>query len=238
MQCPKCSYEPTLSEVQSSPDMCAKCGVVYAKLQARPAPVTAVDKQGVTFSDWLNSNRNAKWMIALLVGLVIGYFAGREHVKYEIRGALTDSLSGLGAIFGGSKSTEAPHKQEAETVPVKANENAPIKGELLSKGFYEGKYGQDQITFSLSFKNAAERDVRAFEGVLEFNDLLGNRILSSNIAINDPVPAGGAMPWDGGIDYNQFMDRHQRLRTEKQENVRMVFVLKKVLYADGQVEQF
>lgn len=29
MQCPKCSYEPTLSEVQASPDDCTKCGVNY-----------------------------------------------------------------------------------------------------------------------------------------------------------------------------------------------------------------
>lgn len=29
MQCPKCSYEPTLSELQRSPHDCVKCGVNY-----------------------------------------------------------------------------------------------------------------------------------------------------------------------------------------------------------------
>lgn len=30
MQCPKCNYEPTLSEVQRSPDDCVQCGINYA----------------------------------------------------------------------------------------------------------------------------------------------------------------------------------------------------------------
>lgn len=29
MQCPKCHYEPTLSEMQASPDDCVKCGINY-----------------------------------------------------------------------------------------------------------------------------------------------------------------------------------------------------------------
>lgn len=29
MQCPKCSYEPTMAEMQRSPDDCVKCGVNY-----------------------------------------------------------------------------------------------------------------------------------------------------------------------------------------------------------------
>lgn len=30
MQCPKCGYEPTLTEAQRSPDDCVKCGINYA----------------------------------------------------------------------------------------------------------------------------------------------------------------------------------------------------------------
>lgn len=30
MQCPKCKYDPTLTEMQSSPDDCVKCGINYA----------------------------------------------------------------------------------------------------------------------------------------------------------------------------------------------------------------
>ena len=50
-------------------------------------------------------NEKTKLGIALLVGLIIGYFAGREHLKYEFRSSLQDigkkmneSLSGIGNI--------------------------------------------------------------------------------------------------------------------------------------------
>ena len=35
MECPKCKYEPTMAEHTASPDICPKCGVVYAKVAAR-----------------------------------------------------------------------------------------------------------------------------------------------------------------------------------------------------------
>lgn len=38
MQCPKCRYEPTMTETLSSPDGCVKCGVHYASYRA---PTTA-----------------------------------------------------------------------------------------------------------------------------------------------------------------------------------------------------
>ncbi len=37
MQCPKCSYEPTLSELQRSPHDCVKCGVNYESYEEQQA---------------------------------------------------------------------------------------------------------------------------------------------------------------------------------------------------------
>ena len=39
MQCPNCKYEPTLTELQGSPEQCPSCGVYYAKAaQQKAAP--------------------------------------------------------------------------------------------------------------------------------------------------------------------------------------------------------
>lgn len=35
MECPKCSYKPTTAEHAASPEICPKCGAVYAKVKAR-----------------------------------------------------------------------------------------------------------------------------------------------------------------------------------------------------------
>lgn len=41
MQCPKCRYEPTLAEVQQSPDDCVKCGVNYEGFERHAAEARA-----------------------------------------------------------------------------------------------------------------------------------------------------------------------------------------------------
>lgn len=37
MQCPKCAYEPTMTEMQASPEQCPSCGVYYAKVSRAEA---------------------------------------------------------------------------------------------------------------------------------------------------------------------------------------------------------
>ncbi len=241
MKCPKCSYEPTMAEMQQNPDSCASCGVYYSKVAAKPATEprpSPVEK--VTFSDWVNSNPSVKWVGALLLGLVIGYFAGREHVKYEIRSAMSQSLAGLGAIFSGNSKAAAtsPAPTSVPPAPKAAAKESPVTATLVNKGFYEGKYGQDQITTDFTFANGTDSDIRAFDGVVVITDLLGNEIIRINMAVNEPVAKRQTLEWSGGVDYNQFKDSHQRFRTEPQENLKILFEIKKVLYADGKLEQF
>lgn len=242
MKCPKCSYEPTMAQMQQSPDCCPSCGVYYSKViaQSSAAAVPAAPADKVTFSQWVNSNPAVKWIAALVVGLVVGYFAGREHVKYEIRSAMAESLAGLGAIFGGEAKpvADANKPKPPSPAPQIAPKEAPVTAQLTHKGFVEGKYGQSQITTDFVFTNRSQADIRAFDGVIVVTDLLGNSIMRINIAVNELVKQGAVLDWSGGIDYNQFIDRHQRLRNEPQENLRISFEVKKVLYADGKLEQF
>lgn len=241
MQCPKCSYDPTLSETLQSPGCCPSCGVYYSKVlsktpgaEAQRADEAAPKHRQVTFSDWVHSNPSVKWVGALLVGLVIGYFAGREHVKYELRTAVAESLAGLSAMFGGDKKV-AKSKEPAPKAIVKPSK---ISASLVHKDFLEGKYGQDQITIDFSFTNKSGADVRAFDGLLTFTDLLGNEIKLINIAINDSVQKDGVLSWSGGIKYNQFKDADVRLKDAALENIKLDFKLKKILYSDGRLEEF
>lgn len=243
MQCPKCHYEPTMAEMQQSPGCCPSCGVYYSKVAAQPAMAAAAipaPAPKVTFAQWANSNPAVKWIAALVVGLVVGYFAGREHVKYEIRSAMAESLAGLGSLFAGdSKPAASGNKPKPPApAPKAAPKDAPITAQLVRKGFVEGKYGQSQITTDFVFTNQGPADIRAFDGVILVTDLLGNEIIRINMAVNELVAKGAPLVWSGGIDYNQFLDRHQRFRNEPQENLKISFEVKKVLYVDGRLEQF
>jgi hypothetical protein len=185
------------------------------------------------------------YIVVGLVGLVIGYFAGREHLKYEMRSAFQSAVvemqKGLTSAFG-VKPGSSNGKTREETPPPKPKEPEPISVTLIKKGFrghdWQSGIYQDTITFGVSFKNLTGKDIRAFDGVLTFSDLLGNTILSSHLAINDPIGAGATMEWNGQMDYNQFMDSHQRLRSEKQSNLKITFNARKLLFADGTTKEF
>lgn len=81
MQCPNCHYEPTLSEMQQSPNDCVKCGVNYEEharrvAQAqylavglrRPTPVVVVD---FDMSFWAMVRFMVKWAIASIPALIV-----------------------------------------------------------------------------------------------------------------------------------------------------------------------
>ena len=46
------------------------------------------------------------------------------------------------------------------------------------------------------------------------------------------------MTYEGGIDYNQFMDSHQRLRSIAQSDLVTKFELEMVIFQDGTRESF
>ena len=50
--------------------------------------------------------------------------------------------------------------------------------------------------------------------------------------------AGGSLEWEGKLDYNQFISSHERLRNAETENTKVTFTLKKILFADGTVQDF
>jgi hypothetical protein len=185
------------------------------------------------------------YVVVGLLGLVVGYFAGREHLKYEMRSAIQSAASemqkGLASAFGANP-ISGPSKSKEEAPPSKPKEPEPVSVTLIKKGYlphdYERGNYQDAITFAVSFKNLTGKDIRAFEGVIDFTDLLDNTILSSHLAINDPIGAGAAMEWKGQLAYNQFMSSHQRLRGEERSNLKIVFTPKKVLFVDGTTKEF
>lgn len=178
--------------------------------------------------------------------LLIGYFAGREHLKYELRTAFQSAAeqfqAGLTGAMGGSAAPAASKSATTEQPAPKPSEPSPLHATLLSKGFHNASISsgdfEDAITFTVSFENTSDKDIRAFDGVLTFYDLLDNEILSAKVQINETVKAGSALKWDGVLDYNQFMDTHKRLRGEGKKNLRVVFLPRKVLMADGTNKEF
>jgi hypothetical protein len=118
----------------------------------------------------------------------------------------------------------------------------PLQVMLVSKGFkasnIQARDFEDDILIKLKFTNVLDKDIRAFDGVLTFTDILDNEILSSKIAINEELRAGLDLTWKGSLKYNQFMNGHQRLRDEQEKNVKVKFFTRKILFADGTSKEY
>lgn len=184
----------------------------------------------------------ASILFALSIGTIVGYFAGREYLKYEMRttlqSAVTEFQQNLKNAFGNPP--DAPRR--ADTPAPRPKEPAPMSVELIEKGFHESnpraRDYDEAVTFAVSFSNRSNKATRAFDGILTFRDLLDNEILGAKVAINEPVAANSSLRWDGQIDYNRFMASHRRLRDEDRSNLKVRFNVRKILFSDGTMKNY
>ncbi len=88
MQCPKCKYEPTMSEMQRSPDDCVKCGVKFSSStpSAIPRPVRRGALSAVTGVIGLS--------ILLVVGGYFGLIEYRKQAAIDEAGRYMRSANG------------------------------------------------------------------------------------------------------------------------------------------------
>lgn len=260
MRCPKCKYEPTLSEMQASPDTCPSCGVIYEKyLQALKARVVqtkqkkestppvrasfAVDASGKPQQVVITDIRMN--FISMVIFMVKWAFAAIPAmiIIFLIVGAMSAVLTGVVAGFvGSSKSASADSSshisQPASEQPAGKLPEAPlISGYLIEKGFDEDRF-LPAHTLKIKFQNSSGKDVVAFEGVVELSDLLGNSIKNVRLTSTAPDWTDNTYYWSGATGYNQFDQSDIELRNTPASNLRMTFDLKKILYVDGQTIEF
>lgn len=162
-----------------------------------------------------------------------------------------DAISSLSTVAKsldgqGSPAVNLPPPAPSSTPLASAasiqKELAPLRVRLVSKGFKSKNINagdfEDDITIALAITNATDKDIRAFDGVLTFTDLLDNEIYSSKLAINETVRSGSTLNWSGSLHYNQFIESHQHLRTAQQANLKITFSPRKLLFVDGSTKEY
>lgn len=248
MRCPKCSYERQAAD-RAPEGQCPACGIMYAQFQSagpppppRPAASSPAPRAPTRRYSEPSKVQVPAWAIPAVAGLVIGYFAGREHIKYELSQTFREAAEGvtttLTSALGGSEPPSEPNRQN--NAATNQNEPAPFSVRLDNKSFQAYDYDagiEDAITFTITFDNLTGKNIRAFDGLLTFTDLLDNTILSARLAVNDPISAGSQIQWPGKIDYNRFISKHQQFRDENLQNLKTRFDTKKILFADGSVKE-
>jgi hypothetical protein len=174
-----------------------------------------------------------------LVGLVLacsvgGYFAGREELKWELRSVVAERLVNIQNILAD------PPRPVAAPELRGVRPTVPLTAALLDKGFHQanpqaGDF-ESYMTVAVAFENRGDKDIRAFDGVLTFTDLLDHVILRCNISINDLVRIREKLKWNGTMEYNQFLAPDKNFVGEDIANIKLVMTVGKILYSDGSVQ--
>lgn len=92
---------------------------------------------------------------------------------------------------------------------------------------------EDFIIIQAAYENTSGNDIRAFRGAVQFTDLFGEEIYTTNLTISDPIAAGAKATWSGQIRYNQFMADQQNLRNADLEDMNIVWRPASIIFADG-----
>jgi len=128
---------------------------------------------------------------------------------------------------------EAKAKEEALASELRKALNLTVfeKGYVPSDAM-ASRY-RDSITIKCAYENTSGKDIRAFTGTVRFTDLFGKPIFESRLTVADPIRASAKATWIGSIDYNQFIDSHRSLRNTELANMKVVWLPKSIIYADG-----
>lgn len=220
--------------------------IYFAMVHADPHNLKVTEANKTTFTDTIKDSK----------GLTVD--ENRMLMAYMIRYSVVSSfghdetLSPVGKTVGelidNERNFEVKQKQEEANqerlaANAKAKEDAlhallrdSITLTLTYKNFVAADYqsnSQDSISFGCEYQNKSKKDIRAFTGVIQFNDLFGRKIKSLHITIDDPVLAGQTGTWSGSYHYNQFIDDDVQLKNADFNDIRIVWLPNSILYIDG-----
>lgn len=155
---------------------------------------------------------------------------GNEYIPNQIGG-------------GAPRPQQGPQVQIPTKVPPKPqSQQIPISVTLLHKGFHKANYrageAGDMIELTFRFQSLLDRDIRAFKGQAVFKDLFDELILTVNLTHENGLPKMGTADWQGGIQFNQFQESHQRLLSVDSNDMTVAFVCESIIYTDGTRELF
>ena len=143
-------------------------------------------------------------------------------------------------------STAVAPEQGARSVPSSAasssdreDSSRQVSVKLLEKRFSEQDY-QDYIWLTIEFvATGLDKPARAIKGVLNLQDLFGEPRMSLNWTLDEPIEPGETYVEKGsGFKYNQFIDKHQWVRSTDLADMTASFTVTSILYQDGSRQDF
>lgn len=238
-RCLKCGHEnqATVSDPLAE---CPKCGAIYSRVEASLKAKTSESEPLPTPRTAPRMNKlNIRLIAAAIVIFAIGYFAGREHIKYELKSAFQNAAAGISAAFKPSQESPAIAKPKPIGRNQAQEDNSPTLKEIVSvsmgRKWYAKQDYQDYVFFDLSFTGVGlDKPAKAIKGTLNITDLFGEPKMKINWTLDQSMVPGETISENGnGFKYNQFIDSHQWVRMTDLSSMSATFTVHSILYEDG-----
>lgn len=114
-----------------------------------------------------------------------------------------------------------------------------IKVRLTNKQFHEYKYDKSIFFDGEYIAEGLDKPTRSIKGVFSVQDLFGETKVPIKWTITQPMAPGQSVSFSGkGIDYNQFTNSHQWLRSTLMSDMQVVFSVESIIYDDGTRRDF
>lgn len=236
--CPNCNYER--KETDTNPDWeCPSCGVAYVKTEQKKEDVLSVKTLKKTNDDTGpdHSNLKAQLLIVAFICLVIGYFAGREHLKYELKSSMEGVFS---SIKNGVSSNNDKSFVEDRISDIKSTLKPNFVTPVISNKRFEKYNYEEHIWFDVTWDTSElKKPTRAIKGILIFSDIFGETKFLIKKTINEPLsPNIPLVESDVGFEFNQFKDDHKWMLSTELKDMTFKFDIKNIIYTDGTSESF
>jgi len=166
-------------------------------------------------------------------------------VSYGQFGIAVIVLIVIGAVvYGGFNVGGSTSSSTASSIVLPStNEQLKEVGEnkvsldKLTKGFNDASYMQ-QITFNLTFANNTEKNIKGFEGIVDFSDIFDNEIQSVKFSYDQGLQSHYEVTIEKAIDYNPYIDSDRKLKEISNENLKYKWRVTTILYEDGTKETY
>lgn len=109
--------------------------------------------------------------------------------------------------------------------------NITDKG-FIAADFYAGRVNAT-ISFTMQQLNKSTKNIRAYKGVLIFRDLFNDEITTVSYKGDKHLQAGQNREEKMFLDYNEFIDKHQILRSTEMKNLRVEWQPEMIMFSDG-----
>ena len=145
----------------------------------------------------------------------------------------------------GERSGDTGVQQVPNLTESSADDADPVNIRIIGISFHESNSSnnwandyRDWIAVVFEVNNNLSRDIRAIRGTVDFYDIFDERWWSLEVTINDPIPAGSTIEWNGRVNYNAFINQHRLARDARAEDTYIELRDAQVIFVDGERMSF